>query len=159
MSGNVGNKQSTGAVFNNNNTGTFNTCSATVRDHVLGAYLKAKIANLIGVSREAIMWGQPIMFSFPYANDEGVIKGFDIEKGLRIDLQKAQLHKDQAGKDQHYACLQVQWGTGSKNTGGAYAGALIRVSHVFSLLTIHDALEKSFEWGKYCRVDPPLPNT
>jgi hypothetical protein len=155
MSAQIGDKQSLGAVYNNNNTGNFTECSATIRDHVLDDYLKGKMGRILGINPKALLWGQPLVFAHPYNNDEGVIKAYEIVKGLRIDLQKAQVHNDQHGKPRTYACLQVQWGTGSKNTGGAYAGALIRVDCVFSLANIRDALELSFATQSYCRVDPP----
>lgn len=150
--------QSMGAVYSNNDTGSFDACTTSIRDHVLDTYLKAKLGNILGISPSLLMWGNPITFTHPYANSEGVIKTHEMVKGLRIDLQKAQTHNDSTGTQRTYACIQVQYGTGMK-TGGAYAGALIQVNKVFSVLTVRDALEKSFAWRKYCRVDPPAVAT
>jgi hypothetical protein len=138
------------AQFSNNNTGNFTTCSNSTKDFVLNQYLAAKIARLRGMPIDEILGGTPVRIDSPYANDEGVIHGFEYEKGLRVDLQKPQNHGNLV-----YATWQVQWGTGMKNNkGGAYAGVLMRTDTDFNFFNFKDAMKLSFQWGKYCRLDP-----
>jgi hypothetical protein len=140
-------------IYTNNDSGNFVGCDKKTQAHILDSYLNAKIANLFGITRGAVAPGTVVKFVSKYNNDEGVIKDMEMEKGLRIDLQKAQKITVN-NKENTYACLQVQWGTGQKKTGGAYAGVLILTEQAFTVVTIRTALEKSFGWLKYCRIDP-----
>lgn len=138
------------ATITNANTGKFNDkCLKATRDFVLGEYLDAKMANLMGVSLNAINDLTPIRIDSPYNNSEGIIKGYEKEKGLRIDLQKQQ---------GDYACFQVQYGTGGSNgkKGGAYAGVLMLVNNNFVLGHLREALRFSFDLKpvQYARLDP-----
>jgi hypothetical protein len=139
------------AVITNAGTGTFTpSCKSSVRDYVLNTYLEAKIANEMGVSVRNITDQTIVRVNSPYANSEGVITKCEKEsgvKGLRIDLQKEQ---------NGYAYWQVQWGTGSSKTGGAFAGVLMKVDTDFTMLDLRTALESSFNYTpvKYARLDP-----
>ncbi|PPU93909.1 hypothetical protein [Xanthomonas albilineans] len=139
-------------TYTNNNTGTFSSASSKIRDHVLEDYLAAKIANYVGIRRDDVNDATVIRIPANYANSEGVIKGMELVKGLRVDLQAAQVHGGN-----RYATWQVQWGTGSggKN-GGAYAGVLMRVDTDFTFAEFRQAMRESFGYtpGAYCRLDP-----
>ncbi|WP_332878470.1 hypothetical protein [Massilia sp. S19_KUP03_FR1] len=137
-------------VYTDNESGKFTDCSNNTRNYILRTYLPVKLGKYMGISEKAVTPGSGVRFAEKYNNDEGVIKPYDIVKGLRIDLQKAQ---EIDGKT--YACLQVQWGTGQDGKkGGAYAGALILTEQAFSIVQIETALEKSFGSKSYWRLDP-----
>lgn len=144
-------------ILTDNKTGKFTgDAKKATKELVLGNYLTAKIANLTGVRVDDIQDETEIEIVSNYGNDEGVIKRMEGEdgfvKGLRIDLQKSQMHNQL-----EYATFQVQWGTGmdGKN-GGAYAGALMRVDTKFPVSLLREALKKSFETHTYWRIDPPV---
>jgi hypothetical protein len=143
----------------NNNSGTFVRCTSAatytlvIGDDRLGDYLQAKMANFLGKRKDEVLLGTPLKIPANYANSEGVIDAMKtetgFEKGLRIDLQTAQVIN---GKT--YATWQVQWGTGNKKgVGGAYAGALLLVDTLFSVTDLRDALTKSWGTQTYWRVD------
>jgi len=86
-------------------------------------------------------------------NSEGDIRAMRGEKGfvkgLRIDLQKAQVIGGRT-----YATFQIQWGTGADGkNGGAYAGALMEVDKVFNVGDLRTALTNSFVTLRYWRID------
>ncbi|MBO9881043.1 hypothetical protein [Xanthomonas sp. D-109] len=139
------------ATYTNNGTGTFSTATKKIRTHVLDEYLATKIANYVGVSRNKVNDTTVIRIPANYANSEGVIPDMELVKGLRVDLQKKQSHGGNA-----YATWQVQWGTGSGSTGGAYAGVLMRVDTDFTFAQFRQAMSDSFGYtpGAYCRLDP-----
>jgi hypothetical protein len=119
----------------------------------MGLYLQHKIAQIKGMKSDEVLIGTPISIPHRYANSEGVLnemhsqKGF--VKGLRIDLQKAQVIGGRT-----YATFQIQWGTGQNGKdGGAYAGALMEVDKVFSVGDLRTALKNSFESLTYWRID------
>jgi len=140
------------ATITNAGSGTFtNSCPAKTKKFVLETYLEAKIANYMGVSLNNINDLTKVRIDSPYLNSEGIINGYDKEKGwvpnLRIDLQKEQ---------NGYACIQVQYGTGMKNNGGAYAGVLMKVDTEFTFNDLRTAFESSFNYYpvSYARLDP-----
>lgn len=140
------------ATITNAGTGTFNSnCPSKTKKLVLGDYLIGKIANLMGISINDVDDFTTVRVDSPYSNSEGVIKRYEkypgFVKGLRIDLQKEQ---------DGYACFQVQYGTGSGNNGGAYAGVLMKVGTNFTFNELRTALESSFNYSpvKYARLDP-----
>ena len=119
----------------------------------MGLYLQHKIAQINGMKPDEVLHGTPISIPHRYANSEGVIKAMEHEKGfvkgLRIDLQKAQVIGGRT-----YATFQIQWGTGQDGkTGGAYAGALMEVDKVFSAGDLRTALTNSFQSLTYWRID------
>jgi len=137
-------------------TGAMNatTYDLVVGTNALGLYLQAKIGQLTGRKPDEVLLGTPIKIPSNYANSEGVINSMKGEngfvKGLRIDLQKAQTHNNVK-----YATFQVQWGTGSNGTtGGAYAGALMRVDTEFGVGDLREALGNSNRTQTYWRIDP-----
>ncbi|MEE7547156.1 hypothetical protein HF319_09035 [Xanthomonas sp. Kuri4-1] len=138
-------------TYTNNGTGTFSSASRNIRDHVLDAYLAAKIANYVGINRNEVDDDTVIRVPAEYANSEGTISGMELVRGLRVDLQRTQTHGGAA-----YATWQVQWGTGSGRNGGAYAGVLMRVDTNFTFAEFREAMRRSFGYapGAYCRLDP-----
>jgi hypothetical protein len=119
----------------------------------MGLYLQHKIAQVKGMKPDEVLLGTPISIPRRYANSEGVIKEMEREKGfvkgLRIDLQKAQVIGGRT-----YATFQIQWGTGQDGKrGGAYAGALMEVDKVFSAGDLRTALTNSFQSLTYWRID------
>ena len=154
-------KRTTGmATLTNNNSGDFTgrmsakTYNLVVGKKTLGDYLQAKIGNMEGIKPDNVDGDTHIRIDSPYANSEGVIKSMEKKtgfvKGLRIDLQKEQKHNNVK-----YATFQVQWGKGSDGkTGGAYAGALMRVNTTFNVSNLREALARSDGDQKYWRIDP-----
>ncbi len=137
------------ATFTDSNTGKFDTCKSKIQKFVLDEYLKAKIANFLGIKEDNIQDNTNIQVNFPYDNAEGVIKGYDKNMSLRIDLQKSQAHNNL-----NYATWQVQWGTGMKDKGGAFAGVLMRTGVTFTFAEFKEAMTKSFGYKHYCFLDP-----
>jgi hypothetical protein len=147
------------ATITDNRTGTFTancpakTKTLLVGDNALGLYLQAKMGQVLGKKPDEVLLGTPLKIPGSYANSEGVIPAMEGEsgfvKGLRIDLQKAQVINGVK-----YATFQIQWGTGMGSTGGAYAGALLRTDTLFSVGDLRDALIKSFGTQSYWRIDP-----
>ncbi|MEZ2304145.1 MAG: hypothetical protein ACBR13_20460 [Microcoleus sp.] len=147
-------------ILTNNNTGKFTgNAKKTTIELVLGNYLIAKIANLIGVSVKDIQDETEIEIVSNYGNDEGEIFNMSQQngfvQGLRIDLQSCQMHNQLK-----YATFQVQWGTGMDGKkGGAYAGALMRVDTKFPVSLLREALQNSFQTQTYWRIDPPVKSS
>jgi hypothetical protein len=148
------------ATFTNAQSGKFTgPCAGDTRDLVigdnrLGPYLQAKMSSMLGKKPDEVMLGTPLTIPTKYNNSEGVITSMTQEtgfvKGLRIDLQKAQV----VGANT-YATFQVQWGTGMDGKkGGAYCGALMRVNTQFSVGDLREALRRSLESQTYWRIDP-----
>ena len=115
-----------GAVeITDNKTGTFTPGGAhkVTQELVLEEYLPTMIGKYIGKKPKDVNSKTTFKIPSKYNNIEGDIpKGVDKEKGwvrgLRLDLQKAQVHNGHS-----YATFQVQWGSGMDNKkGGAYAG-------------------------------------
>lgn len=140
------------AVFTETGTGSFTPSNNTIAKFVVNHYLPEKLGAVFGA------WARndtaTVTFERSYAVSEGVIKGMEKQsevKGLRVDLQEAQTHDGI-----QYACLQVQWGTGMKKNGGAYAGVLVRVDTPFLVSDIKEGLMKSFKAtnSTYVKMDP-----
>lgn len=146
--------------FTDNHSGKFTRCtSADTRDLLvgndksMGLYLQHKIAQIKGMRADEVLHGTPISIPSGYANSEGDIRAMRGEKGfvkgLRIDLQKAQVIGGRT-----YATFQIQWGTGADGkNGGAYAGALMEVDKVFNVGDLRTALTNSFGTLTYWRID------
>jgi len=145
--------------FTDNRSGKFTRCNSADTRNLLvgkdsmGLYLQHKIGQIKGMRPDEVLHGTPISIPHRYANSEGIIqemvhqKGF--VKGLRIDLQKAQVIGGRT-----YATFQIQWGTGQDGkNGGAYAGALMEVDKVFNAGDLRTALTNSFESLTYWRID------
>ena len=119
----------------------------------MGLYLQHKIAQIKGMRPDEVLHGTPISIPRGYANSEGDIKAMrgekGFQKGLRIDLQKAQVIGGRT-----YATFQIQWGTGGDGkNGGAYAGALMEVDKIFNVGDLRTALTNSFGTLTYWRID------
>lgn len=124
-------------------------------DLIVGDYLDARMKKFLGHDVDDT---SVINIPEKYNNDEGTTKGFEKAKGwvegLRIDLQKAQVHNHHT-----YACWQVQWGKGgagdpTSKSGGAFCGALMRVATNFTLKDLRDALKNSWNTRTYWFIDP-----
>ena len=143
------------ATFTNNNSGKFTgPCTAKTRDLVIGEYLQAWMGKYLGIKPAKVQDGTEFTIPAKYNNIEGVIKSMEGEpgfvKGLRIDLQKAQVVSGTT-----YGTFQVQWGTGmdGKN-GGAYFGALVKVDTQFTVGNLREAFLDSLGSQTYWRIDP-----
>lgn len=140
------------ATYTDSKKGTFDKCSSKIEQHVLNTCLAVKIANYMGISIKNVNDQTNIHVDSPYNNSEGTLKGSWVKgmpKGLRVDLQKEQNHNGQG-----YAAWMVQWGVGMGKKGGAYAGVLMLVNQNFTLGEFKTAMQKSFEYGSYCLLDP-----
>lgn len=146
-------------TFTDNKSGKFTKWTAATLDLVvgkktLGAYLAAMLAKRLGIKPDAVTGTTAVTIPLGYANAEGVLPSMTDQpgfvKGLRIDLQKAQV----VGGI-NYATVQVQWGTGMDGKqGGAYAGALVRTDMAFTAADLRQALTYSADSQSYWRIDP-----
>jgi hypothetical protein len=151
--------------------GDFSKASFDLREHVVGTYLRQKIANYLGMKPTEIKESTLVHIPREYSPEEGKLKGMheNFQKegvlDLRIDLQPK---RKEGSEDDHYgsidfANLAVQFGANdkcensSKGTGklsgkGAFAGIFVKTGtdHAFSDLS--EAMQMSFETGKYIRL-------
>eukprot|EP00755_Sulcionema_specki_P014358 Sspe_Gene.9230::Locus_3104_Transcript_2_2_Confidence_0.667_Length_5966::g.9230::m.9230 len=146
----------------------FDPAPDKVRDHVLQTYLRAKVANFLGVSD--VQDDTTVHIPSNYGPSEGKMKGQwemftkDGLVDLRVDLQpcRKQGRTEHYG-DQRWALWSIQYGPSKvcksssrarqgKDAAGTFAGVFQRTDTDIPFAWLRSAMEQSFARGALMRL-------